>query len=147
MRCPGTDIANPTSATGGNQVAIMGDKAGRIVIVNGNVRELIGVQTTTIAASAAETTIITAGGAGVFDDISMLSICMGTTATATTATLKDATAGTTRAIIDLPATQGNCTTLSLIPQMPQSAANANWTITLGSAVPTVHVNAVFVKNL
>lgn len=136
--------ANPTNATGGNSVAAMGDKAGRMVITAGNVRELVGVQTTNIVNSVAETTVVTAGGANVFNDLSCLNIT-NRTATAVNVTLKDATAGTTRAIYDLAASGG-----IVIPfpvPMPQAAANANWTVTLSVNTVTVDINVVFLKNL
>jgi hypothetical protein len=139
-------ITNPADATDGNTIQLMLDKAGRVVTTNGHVRDLVAVQTTTIAASAAETTIITAAGAGVFADLSFLAITMGTTPTACTATLKDATAGTIRAVYDLPATTGQGIVLPFPVPMAQAAANNNWTLTLSSASPTVHINAVYIKN-
>lgn len=140
--------ANPANATGGNLVAAMGDKAGRVVITPGNVRELIGVQTTNIAASTAETTIITAGGAGVFNDISLLVITT-TDAAAATITIKDATAGTTRAVFDYPpaaAVPGSALVIPFPIPLPQAAANANWTATVSVNAGSVKITAVFVKN-
>jgi hypothetical protein len=139
-------ITNPTDATDGNTIQLMVDKAGRVVTANGHVRDLVAAQTTTIAASSAETTIITAAGAGVFADLAFLAITMGTTPTACTATLKDATAGTTRGVFDLPATTGQGVVLPFPIPIPQATANNNWTITLSSASPTVHINAVYIKN-
>src|SRR5262252_5457590 len=98
---PKAATANPTNATAGNAVALMADKAGRLVVTPSHVRELVGVQTTSISASTTETTIITAGGAGVFNDLSHLSITT-TDAAAAVITIKDATAGTTRLTFDYP---------------------------------------------
>ena len=139
-------LTNPPDATDGNTIQVMLDKAGRVVTANGHVRDLIAVQTTTIAASVSETTIITAAGASVFADLCFLAITMGTTPTACTATLKDATAGTIRGVYDLPATTGQGVVLPFPIPLPQAVANNNWTITLSSASPTVHINAVFIKN-
>jgi|SRR6267154_812227 len=144
--------ANPANATAGNAVAIMGDKAGRQVVTIGNVRELIGLQTSAIANSAAETTILAAGGAGVFNDISHIDISMTNAGTpaACTVTIKDATAGTTRAIYFLAATAATVADLISIDYaipMAQSAANANWTATCSSATVTLNFNLVYVKNL
>jgi hypothetical protein len=135
--------ANPTSATGGNAVGTMADKAGRAVVTIGHVRELVGVQTTNITTTG-ETTIVTAGGAGVFNDISSL-VITNRTATAVNVTIKDATAGTTRAIYDLAASGGLA--IDFNPPMPQAAAANNWTATLSASSITVDVNVVFVKNL
>lgn len=139
-------ITNPADATDGNTIQVMLDKAGRVVIANGHVRDLVAIQTTTIAASSAETTIVSAAGAGVFADLAFLAITMGTTPTACTATLKDATGGTTRGVFDLPATTGQGVVLPFPIPIPQASANSNWTLTLSSASPTVHINAVYIKN-
>lgn len=139
--------ANPANATAGNQVAIMGDKAGRPVVTAGNVRELIGVQTTVITASVAETTIITAGGAGVFNDLSHISITT-TDVVAAVITIKDATAGTTRLTFEYPPTAaavGPLTCDFAIP-IPQAAAANNWTATVSVNAGAVAINCVFVKN-
>jgi hypothetical protein len=141
--------ANPANATGGNAVGVMADKAGRFVVTEGNVRELIGVQTTTISASTSETTIVTAGGAGVFNDISQINITTTNTAAAVL-TLKDSTGGTTRAVWNFPATAANPInpfSVSYPIPMPQATANANWTLTCSVNAGNFIVNVVYVKNL
>jgi len=135
--------ANPANATAGNQVAIMGDKAGRPVVTVGNVRELIGVISNTAIINTTETTVIAAGGAGVFNDISQLTVS-NNSATATLVSLKDATAGTTRWSALLGANQ--TIVAQFIPPIPQASANNNWTATCGTTAASVIVNAVFVKN-
>jgi hypothetical protein len=127
----------------------MADKAGRFVVTEGNVRELIGVQTTTISASTAETTIVSAGGAGVFNDISQINITT-TNAAAATLTLKDATGGTTRAVWNYPATAANPLmplVISYPIPMTQAAAANNWTLTASVNAGNFIVNVVYVKNL
>ncbi len=140
-------IANPTNATGGNLVGLMADKAGRLVVTAWNVRELIGVQQTAVAATA-ETTIVTAGGAGVFNDISQLIITTAGAA-AQTITIKDSTAGTTRLILNYPnaaLAPGSPLVVNFNPPLPQATANANWTAT-NSLATAVNFTVVFVKNL
>lgn len=140
--------ANPANATGGNLVAPMGDHAGRQVITPGQIRELVGIQTTTITASTAETTIITAGGAGVFNDLSSL-IISTTDAAVATITIKDATAGTTRMVIDYPyvATATNVPLVIPFPiPVPQAVAANNWTATVSVNAGTIKITAVFIKN-
>jgi hypothetical protein len=113
-------------------------------MVVGQVRDLMVHQHTQIASSGAETTVLTAGAAGVFHDITQI-VLTNETATAVTATLKDATAGTTRMIIALAASGG-----AVIPfhrPMTQSAAANNWTITLSSAAVTVNVFVQAEKNV
>lgn len=139
--------ANPTNSTGGNLVGAIADKAGRLVTTPGHVRDLVGTQTTTISASAAETTIITAGAAGVFNDISALIITWSGTAVATWS-LRDATAGTVRAVFDSPATVGTAPLILHFPvPLPQTTAASNWTLTASTATSTgAHIYAVYLKN-
>jgi hypothetical protein len=142
-------IANPTNATGGNLVGMMADKAGRLVVTPGHVRELVSVQTTTISASTSETVIVSAPGPSVFADISQISITT-TNAAAATLTLKDATAGTTRAVWNYPSAAANPNVpliLDFPVPMPQAVANNNWTLTASVNAGNFIVNVVYVKNL
>ncbi len=134
---------NPSAVTDGQRVNGIFDKVGRQVVVQSHVRELVGNQTTTITNSTAETTIITAA-ASTFNDLSSL-IITNASATAFTATLKDSTAGTTRAIYAIAANGG--IVLDFNPPIPQAAVNNNWTITLSVNTVTVYIQAVFVKNI
>lgn len=149
---PKAATANPTNATAGNAVALMADKAGRLVSTPGNVRELIGNQSTVITASTAENTIITAGGAGVFNDISALIITTSNTA-ASVVTIKDATAGTTRLTLHYPSdTQVTVAPvepliINFSPPITQAAAAANWTATCSVNAGAYAFNCVYVKNL
>lgn len=141
--------ANPTNETGGDATPLMLDKAGRIVTTLSHVRELVGIQTTNIVASTVETTIITAGGANVFNDISCL-IISTTNAVAATVTIKDAAAGTTRMVFDFPPAAATPADPIVIPfpvPAPQAAANQNWTATVSVNAGSVKITAVFVKNL
>jgi len=141
--------ANPTNATAGNAVAIMGDKAGRVVVTSANVRELVAPQTTAIVASTAETTIITAGAAGVFNDLSAL-IITTTNAAASIVTIKDATAGTTRITLDYPnaaLAPSDAFMINFDPPIPQAVAANNWTATCSVNAGRYSITAVFVKNL
>jgi hypothetical protein len=130
--------ANPTNATGGNAVSLMADKAGRLVVTEGTVRELIAVQQTAVSGTG-ETTIVTAAGANVFADLMSLIIT----------TLKDSTGGTTRAVFNYPNAASAPSTPLVInfnPPLPQSGANANWTLTASAAAGAVNVTAVYAKN-
>ena len=93
-------LTNPADATDGARVTVMADKAGRLVVTPDAPRDLVGSQQTTIT-SASETTLVTAGAAGVFNDLTQLIITsMG--GTVATITLKDSTGGATRMILDFP---------------------------------------------
>lgn len=135
---------NRTPVTDGDAVRMVGDDMGRAVAVIGQVRDLVNHQHTQIASSAAETTIITAAGAGVFADLVGL-IVTNQTATAVNLTVKDSTAGTTRMVIALAASGG---AVIMFPRpVKQATANNNWTVTLSSAAVTVNIFAQFENNV
>ena len=140
--------ANPTNTANGSTAALMTDKAGRLVVTTSQVRDLVGIQTTAISASTAETTIITAGGAGVFNDLAQL-IITTTNAAAATLTIRDATAGTTRMIIDYPnaaVAPSSPFIVDFAVPVPQAAANANWTAQASVNAGHFEITAVFIKN-
>lgn len=136
--------ANPTAVTNGQQIGAMSDKVGKLVVVTAAPRQLVGVQTTSIATTISETTIVTAGASGVFNDITGFQIT-NATGTAVTVTIKDATSGTTRKVYDLAANGG--IVVNFDPPLPQSSAAANWTATLSVNTVTVNVNVDYVKNI
>jgi hypothetical protein len=111
------------------------------LVVTGAMRAWVVTQTTTITASTSETTIVTAGAAGVFNDLQTL-ILTNSSATATSVTIKDATAGTTRMIIDLAANGG--AVINLPVRHPQAVAANNWTATSSASITSLHVYALCV---
>jgi len=91
---------NPTAVANATTVAIATDLAGRVIITPLAYRTLFSHQATASAATA-ETTIITAGAAGVFRDL--VSITITTAAILASAiTIRDVTAGGTPWIINYP---------------------------------------------
>ena len=134
--------ANPTKSTNGQTSALATDAAGRLITVGAHERTMVGMQQTSITSSTAETTIVTAI-ASTFCDITSLAITNGS-ATATIFTLKDSTAGTTRAIYNLSA--GGGVVINFNPPLPQATVNNNWTGTCGTSVASVYVSVVYVKN-
>lgn len=136
--------ANPTAVATGDRSDIMTDDVGRLVVVNAHVRDLVGVQQTTITASTAETTIVTAA-ASTFHDLTSLSMT-NSSATLTVVTLKDSTAGTTRGIWVLAANGGGAV-VHFNPPLPQATVNNNWTLTSSASVSSVYVVAQYVKNV
>lgn len=135
---------NPTAVADADRVDATFDDIGRQIVVLNQVRDLLVHQHTQIASSSSETTIVTAGAAGVFHDLTHL-IITNQTATAVNVTIKDATAGTTRMIIALAASGGAVIPFP-VPVNQASAANA-WTATLSSAAVTVNIFAQAVKNV
>lgn len=137
--------ANPTAVANADVVNTMHDKLGKLVAVSA-LRALKGIQKTTITSSTAETTIVTAGAAGVFVDVFRLVIA-NTSASPCNVTIKDATAGTTRYILAVPAGQtvgfsGDCGSAAI-----QATAANNWTATCSASVASIEITAEYVANL
>lgn len=136
--------SNPTAVTDGQRVAAMFDKLGKQIVV-GAIRDLKGVQKTTITSSTSETTIVTAV-ASTFLDLYGLVIA-NTSATACNVTIKDATSGTTRAILAVPAGETRGFMMPVDSAIPQAAVNNNWTATCSASVASIEITALVVKNL
>ena len=136
--------ANPTAVTDGQVVNQLHDKLGKQVVV-GALRELKDRQATTITSSTSETTVVTAIS-GVFADIYGC-IIANTSATATTVSFKDATAGTTRFTIYVPAGDTRGFMLPADSAFIQTTANNNWTATCGTSVASIVITALYVKNI
>jgi hypothetical protein len=135
---------NPTAVTDGQRVNGVFDKQGKQIVV-GAIRQLKGVQNTAITANT-ETTIVTAGGAGVLNDLYGLTLT-NTSSTAAYITIKDSTAGTTRFVIEVPATDTRGFMLPVDSAVPQATAANNWTATVSVATTTMYVTALYVSNL
>ncbi len=134
---------NPTAVSNGQVVNAMRDKLGKQVVV-GAVRDLKGSQKTTITSSTSETTIITAV-ASTFLDLYELVIA-NTSASACNVTIKDATAGTTRFIIAVPAGDTRGFSLPAGDGHKQATVNNNWTATCSASVASIEITALFVQN-
>ena len=137
---------NVAVVSDGDRVRAIADKQGRQIVQPFAPRDLVTIQHTQIASSSAETTILTAGAAGVFHDLTALIITLQT-ATACTVTIKDSTAGTTRMILQLPATVGAIAGATFTVPVPQATAANNWTATLSSAAVTVNFFVQAIKTL
>lgn len=144
---PKAASANPTNATAGNAVALMADLAGRLIVTPYNARTLIKHQATAVAVTT-ETTIITAGGAGVFNDLLCL-IVTTAVATAGTLTIRDVTAGGTPWIVNYPnaaLAPGAPLVIPFPTPLQQGTANSAWTIT-NSQAAAINVTAQYVQRL
>ena len=138
---------NPTNATTGNAVAPLATLAGSQVVTLYNNRTLIKHQATAVAVTA-ETTIITAGGAGVFNDLLTLVISTAA-ATAGTLIIRDVTAAGTPITINYPnALLAPALPLAIALPVPlsQGTAASAWTITNSQAV-AINVTAQYVQRL
>jgi len=137
--------ALPTVVTNGQRVNLIADKFGRIVSVLGTVRDLRKTKTTTISASTSETTIVTAGAAGIFNDIVMLIVSNTSAATSTRIDFRDATAGTIIFSMQAPA---NSPAGFAIPgaSIPQTTAANNWTAQCGTSTTDIRIFVVYEQN-
>jgi hypothetical protein len=135
---------NQTRVSSGDRTHFIADLAGRQVANLGQVRELRSKQTTTISASTSETTVITAGAAGVFNDIVAL-IISNTSGTAARVDIRDATSGTILFSLYIPAGDIRGFTLPGF-SIPQTTAANNWTAQSSASVTDLRVLAIFEKN-
>lgn len=135
--------ANPTAVANGDRVDAFYDKVGRPAVVVGQVRDLMVHQYTQLA-NTTQTTVLAAGGSGVFHDLTQL-ILTNASGTAVSVTFKDATSGTTRLVVDLAANGG--AVIHFPRPLTQSASNNNWTATLSASSVTVNITVQAEKNV
>lgn len=136
--------ANPTAVSDAQVVNSLHDKLGKQVVV-GSVRDLKANQVTTITASTAETTIVTAVASTFLDMYGL--IITNTSATAVNVAIKDATAGTTRFNIAVPAADTRGFMLPEGGAIKQAVVNNNWTATSSGSVTSLVITALTVQNL
>lgn len=98
----------------------------------------------TITSSTSETTLI-AAVAGKYIDVYGI-IVNNTSATACKVTFKDATSGTTRLTVQVPATDSRTIMLTPASALAQTTVNNNWTATCGTSVASIEITALYVRN-
>jgi hypothetical protein len=135
---------NPTAVADGQRVAARSDKIGRAAVVPYQVRDLVTQNNITLTTTA-ETTLIAAGGASIFNDLTTV-ILSNTSGTAVRVDFRDATAGTVRFSIFLAATGGGAVVAFSCP-WKQTTANNNWTAQLSAAVTDVRIAAQAAINI
>lgn len=135
---------NRTAVADGDAVRAAGDDMGRQVVVMNQVRDLVQQDAPITLSSTTETTLIAAGAAGVFHDLTML-LVTNSSATAVRVDFRDATAGTIRFSLALAA-NGGAVVAFPTPWKQTTAAN-NWTAQLSAAVTDVRIAAQAVKNV
>lgn len=129
----------PTAVADGDRVNAMSNKYGEVVTIHA-IREMRANQVTTITASTAETTIVTAVASFMLDLYGL--IVTNTSATAVNVAIKDATAGTTRLNIAVPAGETRGYMLPASDGIKQATANNNWTATVSASVTSVIITAL-----
>jgi hypothetical protein len=136
--------SNPTAVTNGQRVNGIFDKLGKQVCV-GAIRDVKGVQKTSITTTT-ETTVVTAGGVGVFNDVYAI-VVTNKSATTVFVDFRDSTAGTVRMTLAAPASDTRGFTVAVDSAMVQAGANANWTATLSGAATSIEISMLYVSNL
>lgn len=134
--------ALPTAATAGNLVGGIADKYGRQIVIPNAMRDLVGSQFTTITASTAETTIVTAI-ASTFIDVTAI-ILINTSSTATRVDIRDTTAGSVIKAFYLPA--GDTRGAVFNTPWPQTSVNTNWTATCITSITDLRICVQYIKN-
>jgi len=134
----------PTAVSDGAAVALMASKDGKLVTADGGGRELRKNQNTIITASTSETTIVTAGASGVFNDLYGL-ILANTGSTTTKVDIRDATGGSIIMTIEVPTLDTRGFMLSGGSATPQTIAANNWTAQCGSSTSSLQVTAFYIQ--
>lgn len=134
----------PTAVADADRVNGMADKFGRQVVQHG-LRDLRGNQKTQITSSVAETTIVTANATAMLDLYGLL--IANTSSTACNVSIRDATAGTIRFVVAVPAGETRGFMLPACDGHKQAAVNNNWTATCGTSVASIEITAMTVQNI
>lgn len=139
-------VRNDTLADQTNTNADYGAKSVDIkgrVMTAGAPRALKGNVQVQLSNTTTETTII-AATASTFHDVYGI-ILANTGATTTKVSIRDDTAGTVRAIIEVPTLETRGFMLPVDSAMTQTAVNKNWTAQCGSATTALEVTAFYVS--
>lgn len=132
---------NPTAIGDGTQSQFLTDKLGRLVTVLGSMREQVGKQATTVTSSTAATTVVNAGGASVYTDITHLSIT-NSSASPVVVTLSDGTVS-----LNFSVSAGGSLIQNFAPALPATTANTAWSLACSASVASVYCNVVYTRNL
>jgi hypothetical protein len=134
---------NPAAVADLDRTNAIFDDVGRQIVVLNHARDLVTKNKITLS-STTETTLLAAGAAGVFHDLTLL-VITNSSATAVRVDIRDATAGTTVMEIAIAANGGAVIPFST--PLPQAAAANNWTAQLSGAVTDVRIFVQAVKNV
>lgn len=136
--------ALPTAVSNADRTNFVADKFGRQIAIPVTVRDLVGTQATTISASTAETTIVTAA-ASTFNDLIMLIVSNTSASTNTRIDFRDDTGGSV--LFSLQVNGGQPPVGFALPvPIPQTAVNKNWTAQCSASTIDIRIYAVFAKN-
>lgn len=137
-------LANGTAVAEDDTADIATDNQGRVVVTPHVPRDLVTHGTATLT-STTETSVIAAGGAGVFHDLTKI-ILSNSSSTATRVQVRDASAGTIRLEVALAANGGAVIDFGNVPMCMTTANNA-WYATLSGAVTSIYVYYQAIKRI
>jgi hypothetical protein len=133
---------NPTAVADADRVNLRANKLGDLIVLKNAPREL-KVRNTVSIAGTGETTILAAGAASVYHDLTHLTITNGS-ASATVVTLRDATGGSAVDKYSIAANGG--ITINFSDPATQATAANNWTLQ-SSVACNLEVNVKGFKTL
>jgi len=134
---------NPTTSADGALAFEKTDKIGRRLNRPIQVRDLIATARVNVI-TGTETTLLAAGGAGVFLDMITVTAANAST-NAVTADFRSVTAGNIEFSLTIPASSTNG--IAHPVPWPQGNANNNWTVDLSDDTHNVTFNALFSKEI
>jgi hypothetical protein len=135
--------ANPTAVAGGDRVDVYADDLGRLVLQPFAPRDLQTHNQITLT-DTTETSLIAAGGAGVFKDLVWL-FMTNTSATQVRVDIRYYLTGTVRLSVALAANGGGAN-VNIPIQLKQASAATAWTAQLSASVSSVYITAIAVDN-
>lgn len=133
----------PAGVADGLLVNAMADLKGRLVNVPLAPRELVADATITLAASVVETTLVPAT-ANEFHDLTTVVVTNTSPTVDTRVDFRDATGGTVRFSLFVPAKQ--TVGFTLPTPRPQAAVNTNWTAQCATSTTDVRIFAQYIRN-
>lgn len=136
------DTLADTTSTNADYAQLSTDIKGR-VITAGAPRSLKGMAQVSVSNTTTETSIL-AATASTFHDVYGI-ILANTGASTTKVSLRDATAGTVRMIIEVPTLETRGFMLPVDSAVPQSAVNTAWTVQCGTATTALEVTLLYVS--
>lgn len=136
---------NPAAVADADRVNFIADKLGKQITRLNAPRELVTQNTITLS-SGTETTLLAAGAAGVFHDLTLL-VLSNSSSSDVRVDIRDATAGSVVLPVYLAAYGGGFSLpIGSVPFKQTTAAN-NWTAQLSSGVSSVYITVQAIKDV
>lgn len=135
---------NPTAVADGDRAALFLDDLGRTVAYPIVPRDRIVTGARVTLTTTAETTLLAAGGAGVFRDVVMI-LATNDSDTPVRLDFRDATGGTVQFSLTLREGGGTEPAPFRVP-WPQTTANNAWTVQASAAATSLYVSVLAVEN-